>query len=623
MFPTPGQYAREANARVTASAEDARTREMTAWESLWNGTAHAGKPSFWDRSVPLIERAPAVQTGVLATAGRRLANMVFGERAFPSLAIEGTLYNVAPLTDDESASLSALVAEVVKVAKLRKVARAYLIEGLKTGSACALCEIREGRPFVTILPAKWCAPDLDGLGRVRSLVVQYQHAGAGDELYWHRRVIGDGFDRVFAPARVDGQPVDWGKVPVVAERAIPFVPVVWTRNAPESVEDGFCVDGHPLCEGIEAEIFALDMELSQLLRNALYNGDPQMVRTGISPDVPAPMGGGSGRTAAPETFSWLSPSTWRASAPGSVAKKAPGTVWDLPVGSDAKLLETNGAGAQTIKLALDELRRTVVDALGVVLADPQALGTGDLSARALSLLFGPMLDTASALRVDYGEALVEIVSMLVRLAAAQPEGVYLATLDAARPALAKFHGVRVDGAAVWHGLPLACSWGEFFEPAWSDITSAIDAAQKANGGRPVLSPRAALRLVAPVLGVDDLDAEADEIERAMGADATEMRATLGALSPVPTDAAPQVEAVQDTALNGAQVASMIDLAERVTAGSLPLETGVRIMVRAFQMSADAAREMLAPAAPAAAVERSAPAAPIAPEAAPMAQESDP
>ena len=48
---------------------------------------------------------------------------------------------------------------------------------------------------------------------------------------------------------------------------------------------------------------------------------------------------------------------------------------------------------------------------------------------------------------------------------------------------------------------------------------------------------------------------------------------------MPTDAS-----VQDTALNGAQVDAMVSLAEKVALGAIPLETAVRIAVRAFQLS---------------------------------------
>ena len=79
-------------------------------------------------------------------------------------------------------------------------------------------------------------------------------------------------------------------------------------------------------------------------------------------------------------------------------------------------------------------------------------------------------------------------------------------------------------------------------------------------GRRLCSQRAALRLIAPVVGVEDLNEEAADVSREAGADAETMRATMGAFSPepVPTDAS-----VQDTALNGAQVDAMVSLAEKV------------------------------------------------------------
>ena len=108
---------------------------------------------------------------------------------------------------------------------------------------------------------------------------------------------------------------------------------------------------------------------------------------------------------------------WLTSAPKTVVQKAPGKIWDLAVGSDAKMLESTGAGAGIITQALDRLMRVTTDALGVVMVDPAAMGSGDVSARALALLYGPQLDTADNLRVEYGDALTEIVGQFLRLCA--------------------------------------------------------------------------------------------------------------------------------------------------------------------------------------------------------------
>ena len=607
MFPTPGQYSREANAKVDAHASDARTRHIEAFELLWSGNAYDARPSFWDNRVPLRERKPAVQSGILRASGQRLAHMVFGDRAFPAVTVASQSFGVA-LDDADVDALSALITEVVTLAKLRTAMRGYLTEGLKTGTSVALCELRAGKPAVRILPAKWCTARFDEAGRVTHLVMQYRYR-EGDKDRWYRREIGDGVDlvRVAVDVPDSGVEPEWSKVPVEGTpRPISFVPAVWTRYGCEAVEDGHSIDGHPLCEGVEDELLALDMELSQLYRNALYNGEPQMVRVGVSGGDPmsvGAMGGASGRAAAEGagSFSWLNsimPKGWTfGGGPSTVARKGPGQVWDLPTGGDAKLLESSGSGAMIIKGAVEEYRRIVTDSMGVVIADPQTLGKGDLSARALTLMFGPMLDTASAIRVDYGEAFVLILDTMLRLMSEHATGVYVATLDAARGALAKMRRATEGGGVAWVATPLTLAWGEFFEPSWADISAAIDAATKATGGRAVLSQRAAMRLVAPVVGVDDLDAEVEEVERARGDDAETMRSTIAGLS---TDdeaapAAPEVS-VQDSALNGAQVDALVSLAEKVTARSIPLETAVLIAVRAFQLTDVEARAMLAPAA---------------------------
>jgi hypothetical protein len=116
-----------------------------------------------------------------------------------------------------------------------------------------------------------------------------------------------------------------------------------------------------------------------------------------------------------------------------------------------------------------------------------------------------------------------------------------------------------------------------------------------------------MRVVAPVVGVEDLDAEVEEVERESSADAATMRSTIAGLSTDDESAPVAPEAsVQDTALNGAQVDALVSLAEKVTARTIPLETAVLIAVRAFQLTDAEARAMLAPAASAPPPQESAP-----------------
>ena len=585
---------------VAAHGEDERYWFLSRLEALWNGQRHRldPRPSFWDTSVPLRDRAPAVQASLARSAGMRLAHMVAGERSFPSVQVAASGYRVA-LDETAHAALQALASEIVAAARLPVRFRAYLIEGLKTGSAVAVQSLAYGKPCVQILPAKWCVPTRDASGCITRLVVQYKHPDKNGDLCVYRREIGGGYDRAYqtVPARrLADADFEWSTVPVASEVPIAFVPVVWTRSMCEAVEESSSIDGHALAEGLEDELDAIDLELSQLYRNALYNGEPQLVRTGVDVDKPAMPMGAPGREAN-GGFSWLNSAMpgWLTSAPKTVVQKAPGKIWDLAVGSDAKMLESTGAGAGIITQALDRLMRVTTDALGVVMVDPAAMGSGDVSARALALLYGPQLDTADNLRVEYGDALTEIVGQFLRLCAgadAARDGVRLTSWDAARPALARCWAVDASGAPSWNAPPIALTWGEYFEPSWSEISAAVDAATKGVEGR-VLSRRRAVELLAPLTGAAMLADELEAIDNDSADTNAAVSATLGALreEPAAVDAAPQVD-VASTALNGAQVSSLLETVTAVATGQLPRASGVALLMAAFRLPAAEAEAIM-------------------------------
>jgi hypothetical protein len=516
ILPNLAAQATDMARRVGAQGESQRYWRINRLEAVWGGQRYQleGRPSFWDNSVPLRDRAPAVQSHLPRTAGLRLAHMVFGERSFPTCQIAGGGYGTT-LTPADVEALGALVKELIPAAKLSTKARAYLIEGLKSGTSVCIQALCEGKPSIKIFPAKHCTPVLDAHGRVESMVIEYKYPSpVPGEFVWYHREIANGLDRVWDPTPVTAKRPEWSKLPLASETEIEFCAVSWTRCLAEEVDDG--IDGHALAEGLEREVEAIDLELSQLYRSGVYNGDPQVVRIGLDVDAPAMGPTGPTASAAPPGFSWFNSvlPSWARSNGAQVTQKGPTKIWDLPLGADAKLLESTGKPAEIITGALTELRRVVTDAFGVVLADPESLGTGDLSARALAMLHGPMLDTADNLRSEYGDALIEIISQLLRLCAGEAaarDGVHLAAWEAARPALAKCWATRGDGTRAWVGPAITLQWGEYFEPAWSEIASAVDATVKATAGK-VMSQRQAVALLSPLSGVTDIDAELAALE---------------------------------------------------------------------------------------------------------------
>jgi len=572
LSPVPADLA-AFNTKLRALGESERYWRIQRLRRQWQGTGYDGRPSFWDASVPLRERAPCVQSLIGRTAGRRIVSLVFGERAYPTLTLASQAYGVA-LSDDERESMRALIEEIERVAHLRRAMRMALAEGLEVGTVVVLCELVEGAPSIKLIPAEWCTPTFAADGRtLDALVIERKLLHSDQKMYIHRREISPPRDCVYAPVlaeRAAREPIDWSKVEVIAEAPCAFVPAVWHRHSAEPIYGDTSIDGHALLEGLEDEVEALDLALSQLHRNALYNGEPQMIRTGVDPveDTMLPQG----RTAV--SVSGVFDRMFRRVTGGeSASTKSPQKIWNLPVGSDAKLLESSGAGATIIEGNVSHLRRVIVDAMGVVLADPEQLGTGELSARALSLMLAPMLAHADDLRVEYGDLLVSIVDLIARLVASTPGVVFLATLEAARPAL-----TRVYRTLSAHRL-ITLQWGEYFEPAWSEVQAAISAAQSANGARPIMTLEESRALVSPLLG---LTASIEELktEEAQGVD--DVAKVLGQGEDLPS-------------LTDTQVSSLLEIITALSSGLMPVETARVVIAAAFPGFSDVVIErMVAP-----------------------------
>lgn len=607
MLPAPAANdARAFNHKLVALGDPERVREMQGWRAAWEGVELTNRPSFWD-NVPIRDKQPLIRAQLARTAGERLIALVFGERGFPTIAAAAEDYAVK-LSDTDRETLAACILEIVGAMNLKTAMPSLLDEGLKVASACCVVTLDDGMLGLEFIAAEWCTPTLDKRGRCTSLVVQYKvPAGLTNGVQqweWYRREITATYDRTYHRAAWDEvKTPDWSRVPIQRETATEFCAAVWHRSQKSATTAASSIDGEPLMRGFEDEIEALDMTYSMRVRTGYYNGDPKLVRMGVDGDAPSVPMGQSSR----DNFGY----TVRDG--GTAIKAGPGQIWNLPAEGDAKMLESTGAGANILDGGINALRRVLCDGMGVLLADPETLGKGDISARALTLMYGPMLNVADRLRSECGETLCEILSHALRLLttkAATDRGVYLSTYEAVKPVLMRcYRKVATEGGIEqrWFSPKLDLKWGAYFTPSIAEIKDAISAMMEGTGGKPVVTTKQAVELLAAYLPIEDAEAAHKALADEAATAAESLNSTMSALAgnrdepqtTEPTSAtdsapAPVVENAKDpsTALNGAQVTAMLAIVQAVAGNALPRDSGVAMLTVAFPITRAMAEEVM-------------------------------
>jgi hypothetical protein len=543
---TPGERdLSEALDRIKRLNDDERFREIDDIQKVWDCKQYTGKPSFWDKSVNLRDRAPVIRDPVVRIAGSRLAAMVFGETRMPKVSpISGdTGIGELQISPEDSATLSDFITAVARNVRLPQLMRRACRDGLRSRTAVTVARLRGGNLHVDTLDAKLCKPKFDPHDPTRVVELEYRYRYADPESptksSWHRRLITETSDTLWdrVPCDANGREPNWSGFPSVS-RPHEFCPVDWHPNLPDtSTSDDF--DGVALCEGLAPEVEALDFARSMKHRHALYNGDPQTVVSGAEPgDMVSSSGSAPARGIA---------TGWSNRAKDAAAlEKAPDSIWWLTkADARAGLLESEGAGARILGEDVTDLRQMLFDAMNVVLANPEKLGSGDLSSRALTILFQCMLDFGDELRSCWGASMIRVLGTLLRLACSKSarggaairipgaRAVYEILrrfyVTVATPAPTEADPNATEPVDRWFNPPLELTWGPWFTPSPTEIAAAVTATSTAVGGTPILSTRTAIQSLQPFYPITSVDSELAEVDKETQSAAARTQATLGVL----------------------------------------------------------------------------------------------
>jgi hypothetical protein len=269
--------------------------------------------------------------------------------------------------------------------------------------------------------------------------------------------------------------------------------VYWIQNRPDAQD----YDGESDFEGQEENVDAFNRLLSATNKGTVANVDPTLV---VKMDP--------------------------AANDGTLRKGSDNAIFS-PGGAD--YLELKGTAVQAAERQLERLRAYILDVCGVVMADPEKLAGAAQSARALEILYAPMLSNADILREQYGEhgikpILTDMLRMARRFEALptvldEETGELVQTRFVLPPKMERIEDgdegdddeIAVDRVP-GESETIALNWRPYFAATWADIKNATASAKEANGGRPSISQRTSVQAVAALFGVEDIDAEMDRIE---------------------------------------------------------------------------------------------------------------
>lgn len=511
-----------------------RARCLGRLRDYYAGRQYKGRPDFWTGKtnngppVPVRERAPCVIYPLPRAIVQQAARFTFGEGRFPRVCVEPIEADDAPgpglaLSEDEAGALEELVSAIIDQARLRAGMRTALKGGLTVGTGVTILSVRKGRFRAEYPRAEHCWPTFvpEGDGEVESLVwcyrfnklVMERDGQLVERAHFFRRDITATEYVVYQDALIEGgKEIRWVRDEEQSRaHGLGFCPVVWTRNLCEEFDGS--VDGEGIYDGLFDEFDALNLALSQRHRGINYWGSPQPWETGVA-DGEGPAA--TARTAGSQRKRKDDGGYSAPSGGGEPARAiAVDDIWryenpETKVG----LLETTGKAFEAATKHVDDIRGRILEAVNVVMHDPSALTSkGELSGKALALLFAPLLGLVDELRdCWWPHGLRAVLEMALRMIAVlvPAKTIFLPRVGEVAQILQRFR-VQVEGRELWHPPPLTPIWGRYFSPSEAEVKASVEAATAAVDGG-FITKKTGAAYVADDFGVRDVEAEVEEAE---------------------------------------------------------------------------------------------------------------
>jgi hypothetical protein len=544
-------------------------------------------------NVPLSLRIPTAPHHLTRVVVRRFTGLLFSAKMHPTISTPN------------NAELQSWIETLCKVSRIW--ARFMLARNFGGGMGTVAMSFRfkDGKPQIDIHDARWCTPrfvdvatgEIDGLEiRYMYPVERQQKDGTlKHDWFWYRRVIDADSDVIFKPAPV-GEDEKAGIEPEWVEEdrddhGFGECPAVWIRNTPTDE-----MDGDPDCLGAFPIQEAIDRLISQADQGAVENADPTL---GVASDDLKP----------------------------EEIKKGSRNAFKYEKGASANYIEMTGSGVDCALKVADVHRHNFLELVQCILETEQT--TGAMTATEVERRYSPMHERGDEFREQYGEhgikpLVAKMIRATIRLSRSMgtmDQATGLRMVPQVMPGLAKLPKMEE-----FTDDQLELTWPDWVKRGPMDAQAAAGAVGAARSAQ-LLDKQSGIAYLAPYFDVDDPADALTRLDQEMGQADSEMMGQMGgapagapmgpaAAAPAPAPATPSVAepeippdmseplpeptqpgidpipgadqpqptaptVVQRQALNGAQLASLMSIVERVVLKTIPAQSAFMLIKIAF------------------------------------------
>ena len=457
--------------------------------------------------VPLAQRKPSAPLRLGKQIVVAFTNLAFGEDRWPDLLCKG---------DEKTQDFVQALAEAAQLP-------VKMVEGRnKAGSQGAVgmsWYFHAGDPVVEVHPiqylhvhewadlAKWKPAHVTKCYKHVRSIWDAASKSVVDKEFWYRRDwtrLADIFYKeVEAKSNVEpAWEIDEARSVVHGDG---FCHFVWWQNVPCSDNP----DGKPDYAGLYEKLDEVDTINSVVCRGGKLNLDPTLK---LRMEVEA--------------------------VGGAMVKKGSDNAIVTGEGGDAAYLELSGQSLEAGGKLVDRLTKQALDEAECVVTDPDQVAAGSVSSVALQIVYAPMLARLSLVKATAGATIVELLTQMLTVArdrwkemesVTDEEGNVTGEREVTNylnlppkvvedeekdPTTGKPTGevsITFEEREPGNGERIELAWGPTFKPNSVDIQNTVTTMNTATGGKPVISQKSAVEVVANLLGKDP-KAVLEEIE---------------------------------------------------------------------------------------------------------------